>query len=168
MALEITYLGHSGFVLGDGTHKVVMDPFLTGNPLATIEPGDVEANTVLLTHGHEDHVGDAWAIAKRNGATVIACHEITLVAGEEGVDAVGANPGGKVETDWGWAAFTQARLGPPKMKLLPVLLDALEHPDGSRRWSAAKIVVELGRLEGEVLPVLLHFAEGRERPAANP
>lgn len=108
MALEITYLGHSGFVLGDGTHKVVMDPFLTGNPLATIEPGDVEANTVLLTHGHEDHVGDAWAIAKRNGATVIACHEITLVAGEEGVDAVGANPGGKVETDWGWAAFTQA------------------------------------------------------------
>jgi hypothetical protein len=69
------------------------------------------------------------------------------------------------EARW-WAAFTLARLGPPKVKLLPVLLDGLEHPDGGRRWSAAKLLVELGRLEGEVLPVLLHFASGEERPAA--
>ncbi|MGH0031233.1 MAG: HEAT repeat domain-containing protein [Myxococcota bacterium] len=65
-----------------------------------------------------------------------------------------------------WSAFTLARLGPPKIKLLPVLLDTLEHPDGGRRWSAAKLLVELGRLEGEVLPVLLHFAGGGERPTA--
>lgn len=109
MALDITFLGHAGFVFDDGTRKVVMDPFLTGNPLAQHKPDDIECDTIVLTHGHEDHVGDAFDIAKRCGATVIACHEVTLFAQENGVEStVGGNPGGKVATDWGWAAFTQA------------------------------------------------------------
>jgi HEAT repeat protein len=65
-----------------------------------------------------------------------------------------------------WAAFTVARLEPPPIRLLPTLLDALEHAEGDVRWSAAKILVEMGRLEGEVLPVLLHYVGGGERPEA--
>ena len=108
MALEITFLGHAGFLFGDGTHSVALDPFLTGNPLATHEPDSIEADTVLLTHGHEDHVGDSFDIAKRNGATLIACHEISVWAESEGITSIGTNPGGKIVTAWGWAAFTQA------------------------------------------------------------
>jgi len=108
MALEITFLGHSGFLFRDGAHAVAMDPFLTGNPLARHKPADIECKTVLLTHGHEDHVGDTVAIAKRNGATVIGCHEVSVWAGENGLETIGANPGGRVNTAWGWAAFTQA------------------------------------------------------------
>jgi len=108
MALEITYLAHSGFLLGDGTHRVVIDPFLTGNPLAPTGPDEIDCSTVLLTHGHEDHIGDTLAIAKRCGATVIGCHEIAVWAEGEGLTAIGGNPGGKIETDWGWVAFTQA------------------------------------------------------------
>jgi L-ascorbate metabolism protein UlaG (beta-lactamase superfamily) len=108
MALEITYLGHSAFLLGDGTHKVVIDPFLTGNPLASHKPEEIACKTVVLTHGHEDHVGDTVTIAKANGATVIGCHEISLWAEEQGLEAIGTNPGGKVETGFGWVAFTQA------------------------------------------------------------
>jgi L-ascorbate metabolism protein UlaG (beta-lactamase superfamily) len=108
MALEIRFLGHSGFVFGDGKHAVAMDPFLTGNPVARTKPEDVKCGAVVLTHGHEDHVGDAWAIARRNKATVYACHEITLMEEGHGVETVGMNPGGKVTTPWGWIAFTQA------------------------------------------------------------
>ena len=108
MGLDITYLGHSGFVIGDGERNVVIDPFLTGNPVAVTKPESIKCATVLLTHGHEDHVGDAWAIAKRNNATVIACHEVTLMEEGEGVETIGGNPGGRIDMDWGWVAFTQA------------------------------------------------------------
>jgi len=108
MALDITYLGHSGFVFGDGKHNVVVDPFLTGNPVAVTTPDEIKCTTMLLTHGHEDHVGDAFDISKRNSATLIACHEITLLDEAQGLECIGVNPGGKIETDWGWAAFTQA------------------------------------------------------------
>jgi L-ascorbate metabolism protein UlaG (beta-lactamase superfamily) len=108
MALEITYLGHSAFLLGDGTHKVVIDPFLTGNPVASHKPEEIACKTVVLTHGHEDHVGDTVTIAQANGATVIGCHEISVWAEEQGLEAIGTNPGGKVETEFGWVAFTQA------------------------------------------------------------
>jgi len=108
MALDITFLGHAGFLFSDGRHTVALDPFLTGNPVAKHKPGDVKCDTVLFTHGHEDHIGDGFAIAKRCKAQVIAVHEITLLEEAKGVECVGANPGGKVKTKWGWAAFTQA------------------------------------------------------------
>jgi len=108
MALEITFLGHSGFRFSDGKAAVVVDPFLTGNPVAKHTPEDIRCDTIVLTHGHEDHMGDAWAIAKRNKATLVASHEITLMEEGQGVETIGANPGGRVEMPWGWVAFTQA------------------------------------------------------------
>ena len=84
MGLSCIYLGHSGFVFSNGKDNVIIDPFLTGNPLAHHTPEKVSGRTIVLTHGHEDHVGDTWDIAKRNGATVITCYEISLVAGEHG------------------------------------------------------------------------------------
>lgn len=56
------------------------------------------------------------------------------------------------------AAFTSARLAPPELRLLPALVEALGSDDGDVRWSASKLLVELGRSTGEVLPVLLHLA----------
>ena len=108
MSLNCTYLGHSGFVFGDGTNNVIVDPFLTGNPLATHTPADITGRTIVLTHGHEDHVGDSFEIAKNNDATIIASHEIATWAQAEGLNAIGANTGGKATFDGGWVAFTQA------------------------------------------------------------
>ncbi|MEM8884349.1 MAG: metal-dependent hydrolase [Planctomycetota bacterium] len=108
MGLNVTFLGHSGFILGSGDASICIDPFLTGNPLAQHGASDVSSRTIVLTHGHEDHVGDAFAIAKNNGATIYAVHELATWAESEGLNAVGMNPGGKVAFDGGWVAFTQA------------------------------------------------------------
>jgi L-ascorbate metabolism protein UlaG (beta-lactamase superfamily) len=108
MSIDITYLGHAGFRLSDGKHRLVVDPFLTGNDLAKHDPKEIRCDTIALTHGHGDHFGDTLDIAKANEATVIACHEIAVFCEGKGLKAVGGNHGGRVPTDFGWIAFTQA------------------------------------------------------------
>jgi L-ascorbate metabolism protein UlaG (beta-lactamase superfamily) len=106
--MDVRFLGHATFTLSDGDTTVLIDPFLTGNPTAAISADEVEATTLLLTHGHADHVGDAVAIAKRTGAPVVA---ITELAGElegEGVEVVNCNLGGTATFDWGWAKLVPA------------------------------------------------------------
>ena len=68
--VNVKYLGHSAIALEyDGT-TVLIDPFLTGNPKAAASADDITAYTILLTHGHADHIGDTVPIATRTGATV--------------------------------------------------------------------------------------------------
>jgi L-ascorbate metabolism protein UlaG (beta-lactamase superfamily) len=64
MPITLTFLGHAGFLLDDGKHKVAVDPFLTGNPVATLKPEEVRCQSIVLTHGHGDHVGDTVSIAQ--------------------------------------------------------------------------------------------------------
>ncbi len=109
MAITITFLGHAGFVLEDDTHAIAIDPFLTDNPVAVNKPGDIRCQYIALSHGHPDHFGDTIAIAKANNATVMGAFEITDYVVEQGIEKIEpANPGGKIETDFGWVAFTQA------------------------------------------------------------
>ncbi len=107
--MEIRFLGHSCFELTDGDHRVLIDPFLTGNPKAAVSADEVEPTHILLTHGHSDHYGDVEDIAKRTGAPVLAIAEIADELGEAGVENVtDPNLGGTVTFDWGWAKLTPA------------------------------------------------------------
>lgn len=99
--MEIRFLGHACFELSDGSDTVLIDPFLSGNPKAAIAPDDAAATTILLTHGHGDHIGDTVSIAKRTGAPVVAIVEIAGELEEEGVQAHDPNLGGTVRFDWG-------------------------------------------------------------------
>lgn len=109
MTLSITFLGHSGFLFSDSTHTLAIDPFLTGNPVAVTEASAIECDHIALTHGHADHFGDTIAIAQRTGALVHGAFELCEYLGEEGVSNTSpGNPGGRIETDFGWIAFTQA------------------------------------------------------------
>jgi L-ascorbate metabolism protein UlaG (beta-lactamase superfamily) len=106
--MEVRFLGHAAFELADGDATVLVDPFLTGNPKAAISADDAAATTILLTHGHADHIGDTVAIAKRTGATAVAIVEIANELGEEGIDVRDPNMGGTVKFDWGWVKLVPA------------------------------------------------------------
>ncbi len=105
---DVRFLGHACFTLSDGDTTVLIDPFLTGNPKAAIAADDVPATTILLSHGHGDHVGDTVAIAKRTGATTVAIVEIANELGEDGLDVRDPNLGGTVKFDWGWVKLVPA------------------------------------------------------------
>jgi L-ascorbate metabolism protein UlaG (beta-lactamase superfamily) len=99
--MEIRFLGHACFELKDGDTTVLIDPFLSGNPKAAISAEDAAATTILLSHGHADHIGDTVAIAKRTGAPVVAITELAGEIGDEGVDVFDPNLGGTIKFEWG-------------------------------------------------------------------
>src|SRR3990170_5312282 len=74
--MKVTYHGHSCFIIKAAAGSVIIDPFLTGNPMADIKPEDVKVDAVLVTHGHADHLGDAVEISKANNAPVIGPFEL--------------------------------------------------------------------------------------------
>jgi L-ascorbate metabolism protein UlaG (beta-lactamase superfamily) len=74
--MKISYLSHSCFLIETSSHTLIIDPFLTQNPLAKVKAADIKCDFVLVTHGHFDHVGDALEIANRNDATIISSYEI--------------------------------------------------------------------------------------------
>ncbi len=107
--LSLTFIGHSAFALSDGTHALLVDPFITGNPVATVSADAFTPNTILLTHAHNDHVGDTVAIAKRSGSHVIALFEIANWLESKGVEkTTGGNMGGTIAFDGGTVKFTPA------------------------------------------------------------
>jgi L-ascorbate metabolism protein UlaG (beta-lactamase superfamily) len=105
---SLTYLGQSAVLLEAGGRHLLVDPFLSGNPKATVSPDDVPADLILLTHGHGDHLGDTVAIAKRTGAPVVAIVELAHELAGEGIDVVDLNLGGTHEFDGGWARLVPA------------------------------------------------------------
>src|ERR1700728_4400537 len=107
--MEIRYYGHATFELADGDTSVLIDPWLTGNPKATVSADDLNPAAILVTHGHSDHVADVVPIAKRTGAPVLAIVELAGEFGEEdGVNTADINIGGTVEFDWGWVKMVPA------------------------------------------------------------
>jgi L-ascorbate metabolism protein UlaG (beta-lactamase superfamily) len=107
--MDIRFLGHSCFELSEGDTRVLIDPFLSGNPAAAVGPDEVDPTHIFLTHGHSDHYGDIVDIAKRTSAQVVAIVELAGELGEEGVENVAdPNIGGTVEFDGGWVRLTPA------------------------------------------------------------
>ena len=107
--MEIRFLGHACFELTEGDTRVLVDPFLTGNPKAAVEAGDVDPTHVFLTHGHPDHWGDVVDIAKRTGAQCVAIVELAQELQGAGLENVAdPNIGGTVKFDWGWVKLVPA------------------------------------------------------------
>ncbi len=172
MGLSITYLGHSGFILDDGEYRLAIDPFLTGNPVAVHEAGEVDVTHIALTHGHADHVGDTVAIAKRTGAAVIGAFEIASFMGEEGVsETMGANPGGTVRLPFGRVSFTQAfhsssyqgrYMGMPCGLVVEMGGVTLYHAGDTGLFGDMKLIGEIYRPDIAALPIGDLFTMGPE------
>jgi len=92
--VKVRFLGHAAFEIA-GSKRILIDPFLTGNPKAAAKPEELEADLILITHAHGDHIGDAVAIAQRTGAKIVAMYDIAnyLVENSRGITTIGMNYG---------------------------------------------------------------------------
>src|SRR3954467_2461963 len=107
--MDIRFLGHACFELSDGDTRILIDPFLSGNPKAAVSADDVDPTHIFLTHGHQDHYGDVVDIAKRTNAQCVAIVELAGELGEQGVEKVAdPNLGGTVEFEGGWVRLVPA------------------------------------------------------------
>jgi len=112
MSIKVTWYGHACVGLEVGEHRLLVDPFLTGNPLAAASPDQFEPTAILVSHGHGDHVGDALEIAKRTGALVVSNFEICNWFQAQGHDNVHPQHiGGGFHYPFGYLKLTIAHHG---------------------------------------------------------
>ena len=111
MTTKLIWYGHATLGLETGGYKVIVDPFFSGNPSASISADAVEADFILVSHGHGDHVGDGVAIARRTGATVISVNEIAVWFGNQDVKSHGQHLGGGYKHPFGYLKLTLALHG---------------------------------------------------------
>lgn len=112
MTFKYLWYGHGTHGIETGEFKVVVDPFFTGNPSASASADEVEADFIVVSHGHGDHIGDAIDIANRTGALVISNHEIANWLGAQGLEKVhGQHIGGGFNHPFGYLKLTQALHG---------------------------------------------------------
>ena len=110
--VKLTFHGHACWEVQGSQHRILIDPFLTGNPLADVKPDDFKTlDAILISHGHGDHIGDLEDIAKKSGALVIANHEIATFYKARGLNTHGLSIGGGHNFPFGRVKLTIAHHG---------------------------------------------------------
>ncbi|WP_292391643.1 metal-dependent hydrolase [Methanosarcina sp. UBA5] len=105
--VKITWLGHSAFLF-EAEKKLLIDPFISGNPLAPCSPEELNPDIIAVTHGHRDHLGDTIEIGKRTGCRIISIHEVANYIKSKGVFAEGMGKGGTVNVEGIKLTMTEA------------------------------------------------------------
>jgi len=109
---KVNYYGHGTFGFETAGKKIVIDPFFTGNPKASLAADDLQADVLIVSHGHSDHIGDCVEIAKRTGALVVSNFEIIQWIQNQGIE--NAHPmhiGGSHDFEFGTVKLTMAMHG---------------------------------------------------------
>lgn len=127
--MQIHYYGHSTFLIETKGYKLLFDPFITGNEKAkNINVGDINADYILVSHGHSDHLADVESVAKRCNAKVITNYEINNHFSAKGLDCHPINHGGKFDFDFGTVKCVNA-------------IHTSSFPDGSYAGNPAGFVI---------------------------
>ncbi|NOX38708.1 MAG: metal-dependent hydrolase [Calditrichaeota bacterium] len=170
---KLTFLGHAAFLIEGDKGRLIIDPFLEGNPKATLKPTDVQVDYVLLTHGHGDHLGDAIAIAKANNATVIAPFELATYCQNQGVEKVHPmHIGGGYDFPFGRVKLTIAHhgsmtpdgtyAGNPCGFLITMDGKTIYHAGDTGLFYDMKLIGEMHKIDVALLPIGDNFTMGVE------
>lgn len=108
--MKITFLGHAALLIETESHRLVVDPFITGNELARdiVNLEELQPDVLLLTHAHQDHVLDVESLARDSGAQIISNYEIVSYYQNKGFEGHPMNHGGAREFDFGWLKYVNA------------------------------------------------------------
>lgn len=106
--MKVSYHGHSVVMVKTDSHKILIDPYISENPACDLDSEQVNPDVILLTHGHNDHVGDTMEIAKRTNAVIVAPNELAVYLAGKGLNTHPMNLGGAYTFDFGTVKFTHA------------------------------------------------------------
>jgi len=165
--------GHSCVTLTDGKHTLVIDPFLTDNPQAATKADQLDVDYILLTHGHGDHVGDAFDLAKRTGAMIISTFELCNLAARNGIEKFHPmHIGGAHKFEFGRVKLTIAHhgggygpdasvyTGPPVGFLVTIGGKIVYHSGDTGLFLDMKLIGEMNDIELAFLPIGDNFTMG--------
>lgn len=173
--IHLTYHGHSCVEIAYDEHRLIIDPFLSGNPVAKAKPEDIKVNYVLVTHGHNDHIGDALQIAKANDATIITTYELAMYFQSLGANVHPMGIGGSFRFPFGRVKFTLAFhgagellegsnelrfLGLPAGILLTLGDKTIYHAGDTGLFGDMKLIGELNQIDLAFLPIGDNFTMG--------
>ena len=171
--VKATWYGHAFFELVFDSKKVLIDPFIEGNPNCPLSVEDIEtADFVAVTHGHEDHYGKAVEICRQTGATLVANYEITTDAQQQGVEQVEPmNVGGGVVNNGLKFNLTEARhssgegLGHQVGVVIEGEEETVYHAGDTGLFSDMKLIGDIFEPDLALLPIGDRFTMGPERAA---
>lgn len=170
--MKISFLGHAGFLL-EGEAKILIDPFITGNPVCDTGLEDIKPDLILVTHGHGDHLGDAVQIAKNTGATIVSVYELATYCSRHNVTAHPMHIGGchqfgkvkvKLTPAWhGSGLITDGPaeyLGTPCGFILTMDGKTIYHSGDTALFGDMELIGRLNTLDLALLPIGDNFTMG--------
>ncbi|HJH10583.1 MAG TPA: metal-dependent hydrolase [Metalysinibacillus jejuensis] len=177
--MQITYHGHSVVKIVTNGKTILIDPFITGNELCDLQVAQEKPDYILITHGHNDHVGDTVQLAKQSGATVVGSHELATWLGAQGLTTHGMNIGGAKDFDFGKVTYTQAfhsssyitenndiiYMGMPMGIVLEIEGVTIYHAGDTALFSDMKLIANKHAIDVAFLPIGDNFTMGIEDAA---
>lgn len=174
--MKVSYHGHSVVKVETDKHTILIDPFISGNEACDLNADTIKADVILLTHGHNDHVGDTIPIAKRNDALVVAPNELAVYLGFKGLRTHPMHLGGAHEFEFGRVKFTQAfhgssyteedntivYTGMPGGILLTIDGKTIYHVGDTALFTDLKMIGEMNDIDVAFVPIGDNFTMGPE------
>ncbi|MFP3133557.1 MAG: metal-dependent hydrolase [Nitrososphaeria archaeon] len=167
--VKIRWLGHAAFEIQGQGSDILIDPWLT-NPLSPVRPEEVKPDYIVVTHDHNDHLGEAIEISKRTGAPIISVYELANYISEKGGKSIGMNIGGPLVLKnnlyvYLTQAFHSSTHGSPTGVIININGLSIYHAGDTGLFGDMKLIGEVYSPDVALLPIGGFFTMNPEQAA---